>query len=471
MSFVLTPQGVKSWPLAGMLPPNVFLPQTRSIDLLGLNKNVSYEMIYRTQPWVYVAVNKIARGLARLPLTAYGPDGKELPPDSELQTLLDRPFPRGSGFNLREATTGSLAIYGNSLTVKDRGDTPFGPVKALWSVPWRFVTPIMGENEPIAAYLVLVAGVRRIFFPDDVIHHQWWSPDGLLGVSPLEPLRVTLALEDAAQRYAVSSFANGGRPSGAVSTEKPMNKPDRDALRAELESTYAGVDNAFRIALLTHGLQWQAMSHSAVESDLINQREFTRDEVFAVYDINPVNIGISGKGGGSRAANVEEIHTMLYQDTFGPWATMEEQTWNIQLCGNERAFRGMTVKHDMGEFLRGNTDKRSSAAQRWFQSATKTPNELREDEDLPPVPGSMLASGEPDPDHYANNVYVPVNMIAGKDIEEGIDLQQQPSPDAGGTGGDVPSAQEVRSFLRLAAAAGMDIPGLLKSEPVEDADV
>lgn len=457
--YVPTDKGLKAWPLSGMLPPNVFLPQSRSVDLLGLNRRQSYETIYRTQPWVYTVVNKLARGIGRLPVNALDA-AKNVATDTDLQRLLDRPYPRASGFQLREATTGSLAIYGNALTVKDRGDRLYGPVQSLWPVPWRFVTPIMGENEPIGAYLVMVGGVRRLFMPDDVIHHQWWSPEGLLGVSPLEPLRNTLAIEDAAQRYTMNSFANGGRPSGAVTTEKNIQKKDRDELRAEIEATYAGIDNQFRIALLTHGLDWKPMSHNAVDSELVNQRKLDRDEVMACYDIQPTMIGILDHASRN---NLEETHAMLYQDTYGPWYVVEEGGWDRQLCDNERPFMGMSTKYDTGEVLRGNPDARSTAAQRWFQSAIKTPNEGRADEDLDPVPGSMLENGDPDPNHPANQVYIPVNMLPAKDIERSIDLQPESEPGGvpaqGGENNDPVTASQIREFIKLAEAAGLSFNG------------
>ena len=231
-----------------------------------------------------------------------------------------------------------------------------------------------------------------------------------------------------------------------------------------MESAYGGVDNAFRIALLTHGLKWQPVSHTPVEQELISLRQLNKEEACAAYDIDPSMMGVVEKGGAR--ANVEEKHIMLYQDTYGPWCVNMEETWTVQLCDNEGEFRGQSVKHDMGEFLRGNPTARSQAAQRWFQSATKTPNELRGDEDLDPAPGSMKPDGTPDPEHPANKIYVPVNMVPSDLVGRDISIQPDPqqTPDDGGTGGDVPSAEKVREFLTLAAAAGFEIPGLVRPD-------
>lgn len=405
--FVLTANGVKSYPLRGALAPGVPMPTRYGIDLLGLNRSVAYDALYRQQPWVNIVVNKLARGVGMLPWGAFTDDTSPEPlPDSELHYLIHHPYPRGSASSLKQAITGSTALYGHSIVALDRPGIG-RPPSALWPIPWRYVQVLEGDDNYIGGYIIQIGNVRRLLLPEDVLHFQWWSPLGL-GVSPLEPLRTTLALEEAAQRYSVSSFANGARPSGAVSTESPMTKPDRDMLKAEIQAMHGGVDNAFRIALLTNGLKWQPFSHSAQESELINLRKLNREEVVAVYDIPPSSVHILDR---ATFSNIDEQHRMLYQDTFGPWITMEEETIHAQLVEPEPVFKGQRVKTDLDGVLRGDADKRSTAAQRWFQAGVATPNEGRAAEGKPPAPGSLLPDGNPDPEHPANQVYVPVNMI------------------------------------------------------------
>lgn len=406
MTSVLTADGLKAWPLAGSAVQGTAFPRRMGIDLIGLNKSLSYDNLYKQQPWVYAAVNKLARGIARLPWQAFdSPEATAahlLPESDPLSALLARPYPRGSGFKLREHMVASMVLYGASITIKDRPG-PGRPPTNLWPIPWRYVEVIQGSQRPIDAYVITVGSERRYFVPEDVIHCQWWSPDGL-GISPLEPLRVTLALEDAAQRYSVSSFANGARPSGAVTTEQPMPKPAREELRTEIESMHAGMDNAFRIALLTHGLKWEPFAHSAQEAELIPLRKLTRDEVCGVLDIPPPALHILDR---ATFSNIDEQHRMLYQDSYGPYLTNIEETMAVELI--EMDFPGKAMAFDMDEMLRGDPEKRSQSQQRRFQSGAVTPNELRAEEGKDPAPGSFNGD-QIVPDHPANQVYIPVNM-------------------------------------------------------------
>lgn len=96
---------------------------------------------------------------------------------------------------------------------------------------------------------------------------------------------------------------------------------------------------------------------------------------------------------------------MLYTDTLPPWTENIETTIHVQLRDPEIMFRGVFTEFDFSKVLQGNVDKRSQAYQRWLQSATYTPNELRRLENKPPI-------GDPnDPNNPANQVYVPLNMV------------------------------------------------------------
>jgi phage portal protein BeeE len=127
----------------------------------------------------------------------------------------------------------------------------------LWPIDWRYVTMQTGDDVPIDYYEYRGPAGRKIFLPDDVVHFEWWSPNGTKGTSPLEPLRVTLALEDAGTPLLVASFANGIRPSGALVSPKPMIGDDREELKAEIEAIHENPDNAFRMMLLDAGLDWK----------------------------------------------------------------------------------------------------------------------------------------------------------------------------------------------------------------------
>lgn len=423
----LTGGTVKSLPidrLGGLFQASTVVNTGRGIETLG-GIYQSYGALYRTQPWVHIVVNKLARGVARLPLRTIEFTGdrreRSVLYDHPFHDLVLNPWPGGSSFALKEAMVGSLALHGHALIAKyrpRRGQPP----SELWPLKWQFVTPKAGEDRPIGLYEYRGPEGRANFLPEDVIHLTWWGPEGV-GVSPLEPLRRTLMLEEGAQRYSINSFRNAARPSGALSTDQKMNRTERQELREEIEAAHAGVDQAFRLALLSGGLKWEPFSHTAVEAEVINLRKLTREEVAAAYDIPPPVIHILDR---ATFSNIDEQHRMWYQDTLAPILEMVAETLLVQAFRTEPSYGDNAFpEFDLSDVLKADPDKHSSQQQRRFQSGESTPNELRAENRKPPI-------GDPDdPTNPANQVYIPVNMTPVSAIStEPAPEPEPPDPDA-----------------------------------------
>src|ERR1044071_3085361 len=125
MTTVIAPDGakaaLKSYPLASAGTSMSIGPTPGSVPILGRDFiSLTYEVIYRRQPWVFVCVNKLATGVARLPLKGYAVDddgNRERVRDHPVMNLLNRPWPGGSAYKLKEAVEGSCDVHGNALLV------------------------------------------------------------------------------------------------------------------------------------------------------------------------------------------------------------------------------------------------------------------------------------------------------------------------------------------------------------------
>lgn len=403
----------KSWPFAGV-GTEKRSGSRRSIDFIpgiGLDESATFARIYASQPWVYAVVNKLTRGVARLPLRSYewtdeAAGENEADRVSDLARLIQRPYPKGSAFKLKEAIVGNMCLYSRALVWKFRRAAGQPPAE-LWPIDWRFVEIIGGKNEPISHFEVRIPsapGFVKKILPDDAIFFDWWSPKG--PTSPMEALARTLALEDAGQRYAISSFRNAARPAGAlVQTTGRELKPTKKAeLRREIESVYSNPDNAFRTLLLDGGLDWKAFSHTSQESQTIEHRKLTREEVCGAYDVPPPIVHILDR---ATFSNIDEQHRMLYEDTFAPWIVNLEESFSTQLIEDEPLFAGRFLAFDLNEVLRASIERRAQAYASLRTSSVYTANELRAKEGLPRIEHAA-----------ADAILIPLNMEA---IGEGLD--------------------------------------------------
>ena len=392
-----------------------------SVSLTG-SRTVSYAALYQHQPWVYIVTNKFARSFARLPLWAYagiqgGGTASERLTAGSLYELMEEPAPLMAPFSWKEAIAGNLCIYGNAMLVKDRQGARTGAPRALWPSNFSRWSVVPGVDTPIAMYLYQRNDGSKIpFLPEEVVHLRWWnSGSEILGLSPMEPLRRTLAAEDAMQRLQVATFENGLRPSGVLTTPnvfdgtKPADKLALQRLRENVERLHGGPDRAFRLAILEGGMDWKPMAHDFTDAAMVPLRKLTREEVAAAIDIPPPMVGILDN---ATFANIDTQHRMLYQDSMGPPTTMVGQNLQVQLVRRETEWRGQFLEFNMDDVLRGSLLEELRAFQlaQWFM----TPNEVRANRNL----GKLS-------DPEADRIHVPLSTTT-----EVSDLGNQPEKQA-----------------------------------------
>jgi len=366
-------------------PPWQYTPEgnntylsTNSIPLDQWGAGVSFGKLYETQPWVGIVINKIIRQVARLPLKVYeeGSQGQTARlKEGYLFDAVTKPA-RGRGpIDLKQWAMFPLLLHGNSGIGKTRR-SPGAPPTGFEYFDWRCLEPPT-EKKPFWVYR---EGSKkpRILQEDDVVHLAWLSTKpGSLGISPLFQLGVTIRIESAAQRYQEWSFRNSVRPSGGVKLPAGvvLDKETRAEIRADINRLYAGPENAGKPVLLPAGIEWEPMSHTAHEAELIDQRKLGREEIAAMYDIPPTMIGILDN---ATYSNIGEQHKMFFTDVLGPWLVMIEERLKAQAIDDEPAFEGQWLEFDLREVLRGDPVKESVAMKTELASGVLTINEGRD---------------------------------------------------------------------------------------------
>jgi HK97 family phage portal protein len=401
-----------------------FIPLLRG-DQLG----ASYEAIYRSQPFVFAVVNKLVYGVARnkLMVQQRTEDGSMARvPGTSLEQLFRMPFPRGSEFDLKAHLALSTQVHGHALFLKYRPAPGAAPTE-LWPIPWRAVQTI-SDDRGITLYAIQLSGETHAVGPEDVLHIS------LPGGAPLEPLRRTVALEDAAATWQGESLRNGVTPRGAFISDQKIHESSLPRVRAELEKLYSGPDNAGRIAIMDGGVKWQQIGLSAADAQLIDQRRFSREEICAAFDVPPPLVGIAGAGGGFSAyTNVAEYRRALY-DAIAARLSLYEDSISAQLIQAEPEWAGLQVVFDTTELLRPDPEARARMHLMTQQASTSTINERRAIEGYARID-----------DPIADAVFVPVNMLP-----VGADL---PTPTTGTDDAGTP-AQGLADQITALALAG-----------------
>lgn len=401
-AFADAPKARDSWPALAQSPyadagdAGGFWGAPRYVPLVGDTTDIldgrviSYADLYRSQPWVHIVINKLARGIGRLPLKAYGTDaggGRFRLREAALAQLLERSAPRVTPSAFKQRVVGDLATYGNALYLKVAASERAVPT-SLEPVPpigWRITAS--GDYEWTSPR----TGERTTYDRWRIMHFRFWSPaDGNgFACSALEPLRRTIAIEDAAQRLGIAAFRHGGNQPGILSTDQALTPADQQRLSAEYNSRHAGADNAYQTPVLHGGLKWQGTGGTMADAAVVEHRRLTREEVCAVYDIPPPIVGILDR---ATFSNISEQARWLVQHTYSPWATLIEETIAAHLLDGVPAFAGQFVEFDYAEILRGDLPSRYTAYGQAVNAGFLTQNEIRRLENYPPI------TGDPDAD-------------------------------------------------------------------------
>lgn len=368
----------------------------------------SFEEIYRSQPVIAGVVDKLARRFASLPLDTYqrlAKNRRERVLGDSLDTLLTKPWPRGSRLALLAHIFQSVLIHANALVVKVRTQGPESPPDMLIPLDWGHLSAYAPQGGRIEWWSTTQFGPERYFRARDAIHFAWPAPDGSdVGVSPLEKLGVTLRLEDATQRFQTASFRNGVRPSLAVTLDQ--EKPTADVLefaRRRVETMHKGVDQNSKAFFMGANVKVQPLSLSPVEAALIEQRHVNWEEVGMVYDLAGPLMGDLRH---ATFSNVTEFLRSLYRDVAPPWLELVTSTLQAQLLDEQPEWLDRFVAFDLTDKLKGDPVELAESLKMQVETGLITRNEARRILNMEP-------NGDPDdPDNPANQLSANVNNQA-----------------------------------------------------------
>jgi HK97 family phage portal protein len=326
---------------------------------------ISYADIYASQVAVGTVVNKLVRQISTIPLKVYerpqhsaSQNGKPKHPeeivdsDDSLVSLLHHPAPGYGAVSLKEWISMPLFVHGGSVIAKFRGNG-YGEVPTqIIPLDWRYLQAWARIGTPVLLWASMQTGVMKWIAPSEVVYTAWTSPAGSNGAwlctSPLQQLGTTVAIDEAAQRYAKAHFKHAARP-GLIITLPPtanvqQNSAMVDRMQEKADENYAGVGNAWKTMVLGGGAEAKPFGQTAEEAQLTATRAWDWSEIRDLYDLPPAS-----------DTNNPEADAQLYKTTLRVHFEMIADRLNAQLVYPEPEWRNARkfIRADMSEVLWG----------------------------------------------------------------------------------------------------------------------
>lgn len=419
------------------------------------------------------AMNGISSDVAKLPvkMIEYGTNKDGLSTRTDVRSdpiakLLNRQFnPRMSAYIGKQTIIRWAISIGNGYAevVRNGSDAPteLHPIHPSRVPPELAREKRDCSQEMIAAarawnadpYSLILSvncknGSRRLISERDLLWLKGPSNDGYFGMPSVAIMQNSLGLDSAVMRFLKHFYQNSARPAMILTTEEVLRKEQRNELKQEWTEAYEGPGNAGKTVVLDAGLKVASFQQSFEAMELNDLRKSSRTDIAGFYRYPLTKLMVEGIAQGWDATHAQE--SSYINDCLLGHITPFEEEVRRQLMGEYDSFAGyhdnFDIHFETKGRMRGDDKSRAAYLQFRFNTASITPNEIREVEDENPLDDPSM-----------NKVFIQGAMLplelAGAQVLQSQQQNSQSEPDSEDTKNLIKIGQALRIEKRLTNGA------------------
>jgi HK97 family phage portal protein len=315
-----------------------FIPHlSNTLDLFdggGTIKNYKTkgEAITANLGWAFTANDAIARPTARVELKLYRRDKKGDRTEifeHEILELLKRPNGALKGKQMRRLHFSYMNFAGESYELMMKGDQPFEPKKgqlpdSLHVLPAHLVEFKLGDT-----YSQSVVKFDNKSYPITAVMRDL-NPDPrnpYFGQSIITAAAATIDTDEQMKDWNRRFFANNARPGLIFSTKEEMSDDAYARWKQQFSDEHTGSENAYKNLLVENGDAKPYMV-SQQDLDFLASRKFTRDEIFAMFQVSPAVVGMVENANRSIMDGAIYTHTINnVMPRIEDWVELQNTSW------------------------------------------------------------------------------------------------------------------------------------------------
>lgn len=239
--------------------------------------------------WVYAAVSKIASECASINIKLMQMDDKGDVQEVDKHPALDlldvvNPFTTKS--DLIEITKMYELLTGDAFWWLLKGTN--GDIVEIWQYLRPDLISVIPSKENFIShynYKVPGRGETIRFEVDEIIQFKRPNPfNPYRGISPVKAGEWAIGTDNQAAEYNWRFFGNNARPDYVIKFDDGIDSDQAKLLRTQWENAHQGNKNAHRVAILSKG-DVKNIGLSQKDMDFLAQREFSRDEILAMFKV------------------------------------------------------------------------------------------------------------------------------------------------------------------------------------------
>ena len=298
---------------------------------------------------VYSAVNLISDSVAMLPIEIKqtGTAKKSVLTNHSLNFVFANSLNHLTKYTFIKLMIQDVLLKGNGFAFVERAAD--GTVTGL-----RYLNDVTIQYDKMKNELWYISSSipQKRVEPCDMIHLLKNSYDGVNGVSVLNFAARSLKISNNTENSANDFFSNGRNLSGVLTVEGQLSAAQREQIKSSWNQAYS--DGGSGLAILQGNMSYQPISLNAVDSQMLESRQFNVTDIARFFSINPVLLGDLSH---SSYSTIEAAQNDFLIHTLQPFVTMIEEEFSRKLLKPSES--NLTVNLDESYILR--TDKTSQA--------------------------------------------------------------------------------------------------------------
>lgn len=296
------------------------------------NYSTKGEAIKANLGWAFTANDAIVRPTARVQLKLYKRDKKgdrEEIFEHEILELLKRPNGALKGKQMRRLHFSYMNFTGESYELMMKGDKPFEPAKGKLPDSLHVLPAHLVEFKLGATYSQSTVKFDNNDYPITAVMRDL-NPDPrspYYGQSIITAAAATIDTDEQMKDWNRRFFANNARPGLIFSTKEEMSEESYKRWKQQFADEHVGTDNAYKNLLVENG-EAKPYMVSQQDLDFLASRKFTRDEIFAMFQVSPAVVGMVENANRSIMDGAIYTHTINnVMPRIEDWVELQNTSW------------------------------------------------------------------------------------------------------------------------------------------------